>query len=508
MKPLSFRLKIALWSTLTSGLVLAGFCTGAWLLVYHQRLESVDRELRSLTARHPGWVLNRPNPERLTSLLEFTFGDDRKSQVILQINEPSGVLVYRSPHWPDSLELPVVLGVKEAASSAPIQPGEPAAPAELTARQSWGGGPGRGGPGKGGFGAGRGPGPITFLAPPEFFTARAKDAAWRLGRFKTPDANVLFGLNFDEVQGELNLLRNRFLLALPVALAFIGLGGWLVAGRALRPLQSIAQTAEAVTARGLGQRIPVSHENREVDRVIEILNRMMDRLESSFRQATRFSADASHELRTPLTIMQGELENALQSAPDGSPEQRTFGDLLEETHRLKSIVQSLLLLAQADAGQLKLSREPTDLAALLAQAVEDARILAADQQITFETERAPRLLTAVDPALIQTALLNLLSNAMKYNEPGGRIEVTLRQVDELCVLKFGNTGPGIPEAAQLRLFERFHRGDAARNRGVDGLGLGLSLAREIIRAHGGDLHLQESRPGWTVFAAKLPASLA
>ena len=156
-------------------------------------------------------------------------------------------------------------------------------------------------------------------------------------------------------------MRNIFLVTLPAALLLVGGGGWLVAGRALRPLKTIAQTAERVTARGLDQRIPVSDEDPEISRLIQVLNGMMDRLEASFNQATRFSADASHELKTPLAIMQGELENAVQAAEPGSPAQQVFSNLLEETQRLKTITRGLLLLAQADAGRLKLALEDVDL---------------------------------------------------------------------------------------------------------------------------------------------------
>ena len=159
------------------------------------------------------------------------------------------------------------------------------------------------------------------------------------------------------MHGELNYLRDAFLLTFPLALLLIGIGGWVIGSRAFRPLKAIADTAEHVTARGLDQRIPLVDSDGEVARVVRVLNGMMDRLEKSFHQATRFTADASHELKTPLTIMQGELENALQGAPAGSNEQQVFNNLLEETQRLKNITRNLLLLAQADSGQLKLSPE-------------------------------------------------------------------------------------------------------------------------------------------------------
>ena len=284
----------------------------------------------------------------------------------------------------------------------------------------------------------------------------------------------------------------------------VGLGGWVVAGRALRPLKTIAETAERVTARGLDQRIPESGESPEGNRVVQVLNRMMDRLEASFRQATRFSADASHELKTPLAIMQGELENALQAAAPGSAEQQLFSNLLEETQRLKTITRSLLLLAQADAGQLKLALAPVDLSAELEDMIEDARVLAADLRLTFETHIAPGLRVPADRALLHTALLNLITNAIKYNQPDGRIEITLEHSGGEIGFRIGNTGPGIPPEEQSRVFDRFYRVKHAGSTGTDGIGLGLSLAREITRAHGGEIVLMESTDAHTCFEVRFP----
>ena len=332
--------------------------------------------------------------------------------------------------------------------------------------------------------------------------------AKELGHLWKPHADLVrrVGVGIDDERNtELDRLRNAFLVALPLALSLVGLGGWLVAGRALRPLRMIASTAERVTARGLDQRIPVSNEDPEIARVISVLNRMMDRLENSFQQATRFSADASHELKTPLAIMQGELENALQEASPGSREQQVFSGLLEETQRLKTITRGLLLLARADSGQLKPAAETVDLTSILEGIIEDTRVLAEEMRLDFEVKLAPGINVQADPVLLRTALLNLFVNAVKYNEPGGKIRVDLESLASQAVLTIGNSGPGIPEDDQTRIFTRFHRVDVARQRQVDGVGLGLSLAREIARAHGGDLELQESRPGWTSFVLRLNA---
>jgi two-component system, OmpR family, heavy metal sensor histidine kinase CusS len=502
---MSLRLKISLLSALISGGILLGFGTASWYVMYRERLAAVDREIRTLAARHPGWLANRPSYERLTSMLEFTFGEQRKDRVILLIRDRAGTVLYQSPHWPGDLktgELHLDLRDDPSAAEDTALAGE--SPRGQRTGPPWGPGFG-GGPGRG-HGYGWGPGAkAAFTKIPKFFTAKAGGSWWRFGVMGDAETTLALGVNYAEVQGELQHLRGAFLLVLPLALLLAAAGGWIVGSRALRPLQMIADTAERVTARGLDQRIPAAAAEGEVGRVVRVLNGMMDRLEKSFHQATRFTADASHELKTPLTIMQGELEQALQVAPVGSQEQQVFNNLLEETQRLKNITRNLLLLAQADSGQLKLSRQPVDLSALLQNVLEDARILAGALDLSFDLKLPQDLQVHGDPLLLSTALLNLIGNAVKYNEPHGRVAVQAERGDRRMTLLIGNAGPGIPERDHPRLFERFFRARPIHGEPSDGVGLGLSLAREIIRAHAGELDLQESRPGWTCFRVELPA---
>lgn len=476
MNILPFRLKIALLSAFISGVVLVGFGLSAYFMIARQKVENLDTEIRSIAARHPGWIYNRGDFQRL----DESIGE----HVIVMIQDSEGAIRHSSSNWPKE--------VKPFQGKLVDDPNAPAATADD--------GGFRGGRGRGGMGRGPGGGPqAAFTKIPQFITT----GQWRLGVFGTADTTLVVGVDSRPTRAELDRLRNAFLLALPLALSLVGLGGWLVAGRALRPMRAIAETAALVTSRGLDQRIPISKEDPEIARVIEVLNRMMDRLENSFHQATRFSADASHELKTPLAIMQGELENALQEALPGSREQQVFSNLLEETQRLKTITRGLLLLARADAGQLKPAMESVRLSEMVEEIVEDTRILAVENRLVFEVELAPGITIPADPALLHTALLNLFVNAVKFNEPGGTIRVTLESPGNEAVLTIGNSGPGIPAGDQDRIFTRFHRVDAARQRKVEGIGLGLSLAREIARAHGGELELLESRPGWTRFRMRM-----
>jgi signal transduction histidine kinase len=505
MKLLSFRFKIALLSALISGLVLLGFGAASGYLLYLQKIEAVDTEIRALGTRHPGWLANRANFDRFNTSLQFIFGEEHKGQIIFLVKDAQGQTLYVSPGWPKAIATEQIDCSLADDTTSRIQSSNDAA-ASGAAGPLWGAG---GGKGRGGMGRGPGPGRgggggggVVFTKIPKFFTANTVEGTWRLGIMGNDDLRLVVGLNYGAVQTELSRMRNIFLITVPFALLLIGGGGWLVAGRALHPLNTITWTAEQVTAHGLDQRIPTSDADPEIRRLIQVLNGMMDRLEASFQQATRFSADASHEIKTPLAIMQAELENAIQGSAPGSAEQRVFSNLLEETQQLKRITGNLLLLAQADAGRLKLTLEEIPLNEDLGAIIEDAQILAADSNIQFKLDVQPGVKVRGDRGLLRMALLNLVNNAVRYNEPGGTVGLTLVTGKEV-ELTICNAGPGIPPADQPRIFDRFYRVRQSGTGSGEGLGLGLSLAREIILAHKGKLLLKESRPGHTCFTVTL-----
>jgi signal transduction histidine kinase len=279
--------------------------------------------------------------------------------------------------------------------------------------------------------------------------------------------------------------------------------GWLLALMALRPVRTIAGTVGKITARNLDQRISVNRADHEFRQLVTLINQMLDRLESSFKQAVRFSADAAHELKTPLTILQGELENALQAAADGSADQRTYKELLDEVQRLKSIIRKLLLLAQADSGQMVLSKENVNLTRMIEAVGEDIQILAPG--LTVQAELQPDVKVTADPDLLNQVIQNLASNAVKFCRGESPIVLLLKTEGSRAVFRISNRGETIPPEERGRVFERFYRANKSRNRSIDGAGLGLSLAREIARAHGGTLELEDSADGQTVFCLTLAA---
>jgi len=301
-------------------------------------------------------------------------------------------------------------------------------------------------------------------------------------------------------------LAGAYLTALPVAVLVAAFGVWWITGKALQPLQDVADAAEQIHAKALGQRLPQPSVHDEVGRLVHVLNDAFDRLERSFAQATRFSSDASHELKTPLTIMRGEIESALSAEVDDPRIESLLAGLLEQTEHLSAIAEKLLLLSRADAGALTVRKEPVDLSAMCHELAEDAEILALRKKITTKFEISPATTVYADESYLRRILLNLLDNAIKYNVEGGSVSVSLAKSDSLALFRIANTGRDIPHEHENRIFERFYRADLSRSSDTAGSGLGLSICRELVLAHGGHIWLERPQPGWTAFALTLPTA--
>ena len=359
--------------------------------------------------------------------------------------------------------------------------------------------------------AGSSPAPATALAPAPALARpivlrleqRERDGeVWRLALAQDDATRFAVAVNLRAVDADMRHTRNALLFSLPLALALTGAASWLLAARALRPVEKLVQATRSMTVGDLDQRIAIQGSDREFVELIAVFNRMLARLERSFRQAHRFTADAAHELKTPLAIVQGQLERALQLAPDASPLQRLLGSVLDEMRRLSTISSKLLLLAQADAGRLTIVRETMDLSHVLADLAEDSRMLA--PQLRIDAEIQPGLLVQGDASLLRQVLHNLISNAIKYNVAGGWIRISVARWSHSAEVLVSNASEGIAPAQRERLFERFFRADQAHGRIVEGVGLGLSVAREIARAHGGDLTLKSVNAGSVQFSLLLP----
>jgi len=284
------------------------------------------------------------------------------------------------------------------------------------------------------------------------------------------------------------------LILLPFALVFAGGGGWMLARRALKPVDSMTETARKIGAGQLNARLELAGTKDELDRLAETLNDMLGRLDDAFAEMRQFTADASHELQTPLTILRGEIEVALRSQRSEEEYAAILKSALEEIERISRIVEGLLLLARADAGVLRMDAQPVDLVHLIEEVLHQTALLAREKSIGLIMGSTEPLETTGDYAHLRRLFLNLVDNGIKYTPPGGTVRVSIERTGEAAILSVKDTGPGIPPEEQEKVFQRFFRSQEARSAGQGGSGLGLSIARSIAEAHGGKLEL-ESAPG-------------
>ncbi|HSM80117.1 MAG TPA: ATP-binding protein [Nodosilinea sp.] len=461
---LSWRLRLALWSAALAGGALLGFALLSSWLIYQAKLDRFDARLERVTPQD--WGRGNRSASVLGGGLEGSLAQALElpvAAVALAVIDRNGDMLYRSPHWPgDARQLPPL--------AWPVSP-PPSSPGRSR----------------------RGPSRLVTWPTP---TGR-----WRVAVQSGPVGQVVIAANLAALQQEMAVLRRIYLLTIPGVLLAIGGGAWGLAGQALRPVRQLSQSIDRVSARGLDQRLPAAVD-AEFAPLITAFNAMLERLERSFHQASRFSGDAAHELKTPLTILQGELERAIQRVEPGSATQQTLGQLLDQVRHLSGIVRKLLLLSLADAGQMSIQRLPVDLSALVQEQLEDLPLLA--PTLTLAAELEPGLTVAGDRALLVQVVQNLITNAAKYNQPQGWVRVEVKGQPSLVRVTVTNATQGLTAADRGRVFERFYRGQGCDRTQVEGLGLGLSLAREIARAHGGDLVLSPSAPTEARFELHLP----
>jgi len=306
--------------------------------------------------------------------------------------------------------------------------------------------------------------------------------------------------------------RRRFLLImaalLPLGLLLAGGGGWLLAHRALRPVDRMTRTARQISARQLDQRLQESGNDDELDRLAKTLNSMLDRLNATIDQMRQFSADASHELQTPLTILKGEMEVALRSPRSPAEYQHVLQSGLEEIDRINRLVEGLLMLARADAGVLRMDFQPVTLNDLLQEICEQMKTIADDRAIDLQLDMPTPVDVDGDREHLRRLLLNLIDNAIKYTPSGGSVKITLQPEKSGATVAVSDTGIGLSPAEQKQIFNRFHRSTETRARNVKGVGLGLNIVHSIVAAHGGHIHV-ESAPGQgSTFAVCLPTRAA
>jgi heavy metal sensor kinase len=308
---------------------------------------------------------------------------------------------------------------------------------------------------------------------------------------------VLLLVPLKEADAELALLARVLAATVPVALLVSAGVAYLLARKALAPVDALRRSADAITAERLHERLPAANPDDELGKLAVTVNAMIERLERSFAEVRRFTADASHELRTPLTAIRVEAEAALDRAETVDGCKAVIGSMLEECGRMALLTDQLLALAREDAGVAQAEPEPVDLGELVGGVAETLRPVAEATRLTFVTELALGVAVRGDPVRLRQVAMNLIDNAIKYTPEGGSIRVTVNRADGLVVFTVADTGEGIPAEHLPRVFDRFYRVDKARSREMGGTGLGLSIARNIVTAHGGAIELSSGVVGTT-----------
>jgi two-component system, OmpR family, heavy metal sensor histidine kinase CusS len=443
MRPRSLRWKLVMWAALFA-LSASIICVWAtWILLRHQEIQALDRRLVTDAQE---LFRDIENFQGINKRLEVTerFVPLALRDRLVEVRGRAGELLYISPN----LSAPVLKDGIEA-----------------------------------------------------FHTREIAGRPVRIGVFQDSELTLHVGADLKDIELLGWEIARSQVIVIPAVLLLIAAGSWLLGSIALTPIERIRRAAERITAERLDERIPSQGPSDEIGRLIDVLNATFERLQGSFEQAARFSADASHQLKTPIAVLRAGIDEILDK--DGiAPEQRDrVADLLQQTRRLTSVAENLLLLSRADTGRLALRGTSFDLRKLLEGSLEDARILGEKSNLEVEARLPDTLPMTGDRDMISLTLQNLVENAVKYNRPGGKILLSAEKSGEDVRICVGNSGQGIPADRAPHIFKRFYR--ARGDEQTPGHGLGLSIAQELARAHGGELTLTESREDWTEFCLRL-----
>lgn len=342
---------------------------------------------------------------------------------------------------------------------------------------------------------------------------QARVLEWRSLPYRevTVRVNGLQGPLYLQISTDLKQLRNAMgnfyrnvLILVPVAMLLSAGGGWLLARRSLSTIGEIATTASRISSQNLGERLRARGTGDELDDLVHTINSMLDRLDRSFGEIRRFSADVAHELRTPLCAMRGECE-LLLSRPHSSEDYReALERFAEQFDRLNRLANDLLLLARFEAKPSLCGRGRVDLGELLRGLGELFDALAEHGGVQFRVCAEKSIHVSGDRALLQQAFSNLVHNAIQYTRPGGEVAVSLEEDGSWAVVSVRDTGVGIPAEDLPHVFKRFYRVEKSRSRHTGGSGLGLSIAKRVVEVHGGSIQIQSRSGHGTNVEVRLP----
>lgn len=311
----------------------------------------------------------------------------------------------------------------------------------------------------------------------------------------------------DDYYDALRHFRYELLIWLPVMLVVATLAGYWMSGRALRPVDHITRSAQAISAQNLSSRLAVPQTADEIQRLSETLNGMLERIEKAFARITQFSADASHELRTPVALMRTQAEIALRRTRSPEEYRDALTLILEELERTSDLIEKLMILTRTDSGVEALQRTRLDLKDVVHRVCESGKMLSDAKQIKFMEDVPEQSVWVVaDSHWLERLFLILIDNAVKYTPTGGEIVTSLSTRNDSAVVEVRDTGIGIAEADLPYIFERFYRADKSRTPDSGGIGLGLSIGRWIAEAHRGRIDVQSNAGQGSAFRVTLPTS--
>jgi heavy metal sensor kinase len=453
---LSIRWRLTLWNTLALAVVLLGFAALVYGLVHHALYAQVDRKLLSgLQQLDQGSLAASDRDERLR---HWIYELQEHDGVFCTVYDAGGQVLHRT----QELAADSVPEAPQGTSSQPV---------------------------------------LRDTTVPIIGRQRTLATGLRLGG---REATVLLMAPLEEVDHELREVLTAISLAVPVALVFAGGLAYGLARKALAPVDDLRRQTQQITADRLDRRLPITNPRDELGRLTSTINEMISRLERSFAEIRRFTADASHELRTPLTAIRTEAEVAMGKPAILAEHQHLLGSILEECDRLTRLSDQLLALSREDAGVAQQVRKPVELAVLVRGVVENMRPLAEAKAIDLHVESNGSLDVHGDESRLRQVFYNLLDNAIKYTAPAGRIEVQVGREGRAAVAVVRDTGIGISEEHLPFVFDRFYRVDKARSRAQGGTGLGLSIVKSIVTAHGGEIELTSAPGQGTTCKVTLP----
>jgi two-component system OmpR family sensor kinase len=281
------------------------------------------------------------------------------------------------------------------------------------------------------------------------------------------------------------------------------LGGWWLSGRTIRPIEKISRTASRITNGNVSERIDIADTENELGRLSQVLNDTFDRLESAIHQQRQFTADASHELRTPLTVILSETSRGLKRDRPAEEYREILSTTRDAAERMRSLVESLLVLARQDGNSSTLTKESCDLTTIVSDAVKLLRPLADERQIRIELQPGEVSVHA-DARSLSMVVVNLLSNAIHHQDPGGSVTLRLSSEGVRAILEVKDTGKGISPEHLPHLFDRFYRVDPARAATGGHSGLGLAIVKAIVDNHDGTIEVSSEEEEGTTFRVLLP----